>query len=289
MPELVGKIVLGTVQLGMDYGVTNSYGKPEKLEAIKILETAWEGGIRRFDTAPGYGSEEILGEFIRINGIQNEIKVLTKIPSLKNKKNYQLSIKSSLEESLDKLKSKIEVLFFHDSEDSKLLVSDEIFFENIKINYPVKSLGVSVYDPNDVEPTLICELNLACQFPANILDRRFEKNIYPLGKRYSRSIFLQGLLANPKNINHKAPQKLIDFHKKYHKIINNEGLNPLNLALSYINNCNYMDYFLIGAELESQLVEVLETKSFNLINDLTLFDSLISEISSKSLDPRQWN
>ena len=60
MFELVDKIVLGTVQLGMDYGITNSYGKPEKLEALNILETAWENGIRRFDTAPGYYSEDIL-------------------------------------------------------------------------------------------------------------------------------------------------------------------------------------------------------------------------------------
>jgi len=288
MPELVDKIVLGTVQLGMDYGVTNSYGKPEKIEAFKILETAWESGIRRFDTAPAYGSEEILGEFININGIQNKVKVLTKIPSIKNEKNYQLSIKSSLESSLDKLNSEIEVLFFHNSEDYKLLVTDKIFFKNIRKNYPIKSLGVSVYAPNDVEPTLISELNLACQFPANILDRRFEKNIFPLGKRYCRSIFLQGILVSNNISKKNTRSEVIQLQKEYHSLLSKEKIDPLQIAISYIYKNDFCDFFLIGTEKESQLKNILAIDTKILLEENESFKSFSKKVNKKWLDPRNW-
>jgi aryl-alcohol dehydrogenase-like predicted oxidoreductase len=272
----------------MDYGVTNSYGKPEKIEAFKILETAWESGIRQFDTAPAYGSEEILGEFININGIQNKVKVLTKIPSLKNEKNYQLEIKSSLESSLEKLNSEIEVLFFHNSEDYKLLLADEIFFKNIRINYPIKSLGVSVYAPNDVEPTLISEFNLACQFPANVLDRRFEKNIYPLGKRYCRSIFLQGILASKIISKKNIRSEVLQLQKDYHIMLEEKDINPIQFALSFIINSGIADYAIFGVDTVKQLKEIIGMKIYkkNKFEDEKL--SFIEEYKDW-LDPRNWN
>ena len=61
------RLVLGTAQLGMNYGIANQTGKPELATARNIVRTAWEGGIRCFDTAQGYGdSERILGIFFQI-------------------------------------------------------------------------------------------------------------------------------------------------------------------------------------------------------------------------------
>ena len=79
---IADKMVLGTAQFGMDYGIANLSGKPTKEVIFSILDLAWEKGVRRFDTAPGYGSETLLGEFIFANGLQNEAIVLTKIPSI---------------------------------------------------------------------------------------------------------------------------------------------------------------------------------------------------------------
>ena len=49
-----------------------------KKEKIKILEFAWDSGIRSFDTAPYYGNAEKIGEFIKINNLKDEIKIYTK-------------------------------------------------------------------------------------------------------------------------------------------------------------------------------------------------------------------
>jgi len=69
--NIADKMVLGTAQFGMDYGIANVSGKPTKKEIFKILLFAWEKGIRNFDTAPGYGSEKVLGEFIVAHKLQN--------------------------------------------------------------------------------------------------------------------------------------------------------------------------------------------------------------------------
>src|SRR5687768_14232655 len=62
------KIILGTVQLGLDYGINNSTGKPDSKEAFKILELAYKNGICTLDTANAYGNaEEIIGDYHKTN------------------------------------------------------------------------------------------------------------------------------------------------------------------------------------------------------------------------------
>ena len=69
-----GRLVLGTVALGLPYGL------PAKVEdrlalipaerATAVVQAAWEMGIRTFDTAPAYGCAETrLGTALQGNGI----------------------------------------------------------------------------------------------------------------------------------------------------------------------------------------------------------------------------
>ena len=111
--NITEKMVLGTAQFGMDYGITNVTGKPTKKEVFNILSLAWEKGVRRFDTARDYGSEKVLGEFITGRGLQNEAKVLTKIPSLEGSSDYRKTVRSSIEASLNHLGCPIAVSYTH--------------------------------------------------------------------------------------------------------------------------------------------------------------------------------
>ncbi|AUS05210.1 aldo/keto reductase [Pseudotamlana carrageenivorans] len=62
------KLVLGTVQLGLNYGINNQIGQPSLDKAFGILNTAFDNGIQILDTAEGYGnSHEIIGEFLKNN------------------------------------------------------------------------------------------------------------------------------------------------------------------------------------------------------------------------------
>ena len=243
--DIVEKMVLGTVQFGMDYGIANISGKPSKKEVFKILDLAWEKGVRSFDTAPGYGSELLLGEFISANGLKNEVKVLTKIPSLTDRPDYEDATKNSIEASLDKLGCPIDVLFFHNPADSQLLLKNPTLFENLLHEFPVSTLGVSVYEPQEVDDLLEYTFDLAFQFPFNVLDRRFERVNMPHGKRYARSVYLQGLLASPNALRVHAPTELLNLQKKYHENLDSHDIDPVAFAISFVAHNNVVDNFLI--------------------------------------------
>lgn len=64
------------------FGCAALTGEPTQNRALRLLETAYEAGIRHFDTAPGYGkgySERLLGIFLR--GKREKAIVATKIGS----------------------------------------------------------------------------------------------------------------------------------------------------------------------------------------------------------------
>ena len=279
-------MVLGTAQFGMDYGIANLLGKPTKKDVLSILDLAWGKGIRRFDTAPGYGSEKVLGEFIEANSLQDEAKLLTKIPSLESS-DYRKPIRLNLETSLNHLGCPIDVLFFHNPADSSLLLKDPKFFENITHDYPVSKLGVSIYEPQEVEHLSDCTFELAFQFPFNVLDRRFEQVSMPKGVRYARSIFLQGVLASENGLIEDAPEPLLNIQRNYHTLLDERKIDPIDLALSFVFYAKNIDYFLIGVDTVSQLNEIfdVEIDEFNERKDV---DFSQFEFDSKWLNPRNW-
>ena len=83
------KLILGTVQFGLDYGVNNSTGKPSKENIISILDSAYNSGIQLLDTAEAYGdSQNKIGEYH--NNSTNKFNVITKFSS--NAEGFSLNI-----------------------------------------------------------------------------------------------------------------------------------------------------------------------------------------------------
>ena len=76
------KLVLGTVQFGLPYGINNQSGVPTDDELGEIFSTAKEAGIKILDSAQGYGNaEERLGKLSK-----NEFQIITKFKNLKSPK-----------------------------------------------------------------------------------------------------------------------------------------------------------------------------------------------------------
>ena len=76
------KLGLGTVQFGIDYGISSTEGKCSLREVKKILKKASEIGVTILDTGPFYGtSEDVLGRTINLN---RSINVVTKIAKFFN-------------------------------------------------------------------------------------------------------------------------------------------------------------------------------------------------------------
>ena len=272
----------------MDYGIANVSGMPTRHEVFGILNLAWERGIRRYDVAPGYGSESLLGEFISTNGLRDEAIMLTKIPSLKESSDCKQFIKKSLELSLKNIDCPVEVMFFHDPADSKLLLENPEYFDKLMSDYPVSSFGVSVYMPHEVEELSASKFELAFQFPLNVLDQRFGRVSMPKGKRYARSIFLQGLLASPNGLRQGAPKDLVNLQKLYHDSLDEYNLDPVGFSLSFVASYEKLDFFLIGVDSEKQLMDILNFKMFEKQN-MQILDGLPINTDQQLLDPRTWN
>ena len=61
---MISRIILGTAQIGLHYGINNETGKLKLSESIALLDTAFNMGIRVLDTAEAYGNAlEIIGLF----------------------------------------------------------------------------------------------------------------------------------------------------------------------------------------------------------------------------------
>jgi len=288
MNEKIQRMVLGTAQLGSKYGIANRGEAPTEERSLQILKTAWEAGIRYVDTAPGYRSEAIIGEFVGTEGVQDEIRILTKIPSLGEVKEWKDFVHDSIEASFKSLGAeRIEALFFHDPKDAILLFQHAEFFEKVMTSFPIGALGVSVYEPNEVQRMDGCGFDLAIQFPFNVLDRRFERNEIPEGKRFGRSIFLQGLLAGAL-LRENAPAPLKGLQAAISSDCKIYGISALQLSLAYVANSDAIDFFLVGVDSDGQLKDLL---SIDLVMSETL-EQVASRwrslVSAKWLDPRKW-
>lgn len=278
------RLVLGTANLGFDYGITNSKQYSQQISR-NILRHAASRGINTFDTAAEYGkAEQLLGLTI---GSNINSRIITKIPT-RESYTYEYVLQS-LESSLEKLKQKkIFGLMFHDPEIHKKKELREISKKLLNTG-KIDHLGFSAYELDSVltakgmnpEWTIF-------QVPENILDRRLinSSELVEMANAgnyfYVRSVFLQGLLL--KNAN-ELPEKF----KKYKNIFgglqmmaDDLGVRSLDLCLSYISEIAWSSGNIIAAASLLQLDEILDSKILKM-----KFDNLES-LPKCVLDPRYW-
>src|SRR5690606_37631598 len=114
------KLVLGTAQLGLDYGIANKYGKPDQTTAEKIVKTAIVNGAKFIDTARAYGdSENVLGAILS-TGWSGRSNIITKLSPLIDESlvdiscNIECAVDSSVYHSCKALRTvSLDVLLLH--------------------------------------------------------------------------------------------------------------------------------------------------------------------------------
>ncbi len=265
----ISKFTLGTVQLGMNYGIANSTGKPDRAKSMEILGAAVAGGISSFDTAMQYGdSEEVLGEFFASDLCKLNSPVIT----TKFKISGDGSIKSSeiekeiygyVEKSLEKLKiSCIPIYMIHNAQDIiRHGPAISSAFKRLAGEGMIKKAAVSVYTCEEASEMLKYDIYEAIQIPINIFDRSFMDSglVGELHKRgkiiFARSIFLQGLfLMEPGMLkgNLKDAEEPL---RRLSRLSDSEGMSIAQLALSYIRDIEEITSLVIGVDTLAQLSE----------------------------------
>jgi aryl-alcohol dehydrogenase-like predicted oxidoreductase len=295
--KITSRLVLGTAQLGMPYGIANRTGQPDFEMAVSIIKAAWEYGIREFDTAQAYGeSEVVLGRAFLSLGISNDVRIITKLdPKLEPQQEQK--IKRAVDRSLERLQ--IPVLYgimFHREEWLDNLNGLEKTLQTLVLDGTIQHLGVSLYTPAKAVQALESDLFDMIQVPANILDRRFaDAGVFNLANEkrkqvYIRSVFLQGLLLMkpedlPANMTFVKPtlRKIDNLSAQY-------NCNRQKIALLYIKWKYPQARIIVGAETQAQLEQNLNIWEDNctLISENNEFDSL-SIIDERIINPSFWS
>lgn len=233
----MSKIALGTVQFGLNYGISNTNGQVSIDEVAKILDFCKKNNIDTLDTAQGYGdSEKVLGQFDLA-----PFKIITKLIG-----------EARLEQSLENLKlSSIYGLMFH--RENECNDTTWSLFESYKSQGMAEKIGVSVYTPNVLEDLIDRYPIEIVQFPMNIVDQSFipllpklkEKNI----EIHTRSTFLQGLLLM---------DEIPDYFNPVKNIISSIPKPRLEYTLNFGKQQKEIDKMVLGVTKLQDLQEIFE-------------------------------
>lgn len=295
----ISEFTLGTVQLGIPYGINNKLGMPNYEQSADILKTATDAGVISFDTAKGYGkSEAVIGKFFSENSADKTI--ITKV-EFDNERPDEIkdSLFHKVKDSAKVMNlSKVPVVLLHSEgyieKYGKVLIDA---LRELKAEGLVDSVGISFSDKSRLmeltDPTLFDSV----QIPANMFDNKEIisgeiKKLNDMGiSVFVRSIYLQGLFfmepsALPLKI--KSAGTAI---KKLNIIAEENNLTMAGLALSYMRMNEGISSLVLGCETKTQLKDSLSLfdlppLSKSVVNKIT---EISEEVDPVVIRPWEWN
>ena len=265
----ISPMTLGTVQLGMNYGIANGGGKPNEAQSFSVLAAALRGGVDTLDTARAYGdSELVIGRFLKTwDGPTPNI--ITKIRKLEgdSPKELERFATESVEQSLQNLGvSKVSAIMLHGAKDPLLhgKACADAMKALIDHGYTDR-VGVSVYTAGDIQSMLPYDIFSVTQVPISIFDQRLLQNgsVEALRQRgysiFVRSVFLQGLfflnpdeITDPILLEHAAPKIRL-----LRSIAQQLDMTVAQLAIAFMRDQAGITSLVLGAETPDQVTENL--------------------------------
>jgi len=254
---------LGTVQFGLDYGVSNARGPVPPDEARRIVETAGDAGIRLIDTAAGYGDcETALG---RILPPGHRFGIVTKLPGVQGGAITGRDIdrlETTFSESLSKLSTDhVHGLLLHRPMNLFLEGGGRLYdlLTGLKRGGRVEKIGVSVYGGSEIDALFSRFAFDIVQLPVSVLDQRLAASghITALHERgvevHARSVFLQGLLLmNPDDVDgFFAP--ILPLLRRYRDTLAERGLTPEEGAFGFVRSVQGIDAVVVGVTTVDEL------------------------------------
>ena len=279
---MFSKMTLGTVQLGMNYGIANDAGKPSEEKSFSILRAALEGGVNTLDTARAYGdSEQVIGRFLKTwEGERPQI--ITKIPKLQGatEKELEQFATESVEMSLENLGvNKVDGIMLHGAKDP--IIHGQACVNAVKalIDHGYTDrVGVSIYTAEDIEGMLPYDIFSMTQVPMSIFDQRLIAggSVAKLAQRdytvFVRSVFLQGLffldpdaMDDPILVEHAAPKIRL-----LRQIAAAEGMTVAQLAIAFMRDCVGVTSLVLGADTPEQVKNNIDYFSTPTLSDSTM-------------------
>ena len=260
------ELCLGTVQLGMDYGILG--GKKPSLDyAVRCLDYAVQNGITSIDTAAAYGTaEEVVGEFLRRKTVKREkLFISTKfLPNLLDEykpEDYKKVIRDNLIKSLEVLHTDyIDAYMFHSARYAFRADMLEALYEVQKEGL-ARKVGVSVYEPEEALACFASPFVSFIQMPYSVFDHRMKTSGVLDSEKNgncevtTRSAFLQGLITMKEEQVPPFLERAKPIVKRINQISQETGYSKVELAIAYVKRETAISRLVFGVDSLEQLKE----------------------------------
>jgi aryl-alcohol dehydrogenase-like predicted oxidoreductase len=259
----MSRLALGTVQFGLDYGIANRSGQISDAEAHKLIARAESCGMDTLDTAVGYGnSEQRLGE-IGVAGW----RIVSKLPSLPDNCEAGNWVADAAAGILQRLRlDRLYGLLLHRPGQLLEPRGEALFAALCRLREQgrVQKIGISIYEPAELDQ--LCDryrFDLV-QAPFNILDRRLLDSgwiarLAAAGTElHTRSAFLQGLLLMGAAERPQKFRRWSSLFAAWDAWLRDNRLTPLQACLRYSLSVPEIARVVVGVDSEAQLIELAE-------------------------------
>ncbi len=288
-------LMLGTVQVGMPYGIGAARGGIGAAEAEAILDEAWARGVRALDTARAYGeAEAVIGRWLRARKPAPAPFIVSKFPPLAAGGGAD-AVARALDATLRELNlGRIDLYLAHRGAD--LLepgIADAL--AACVAGGKIGAYGASIYDAAEGQSLLGIEGLSALQLPLHLANTEAaDSGLLEAAARrgiavFARSVFLQGLLL-------AAPDAL-DPHlaaaapalRTLEQLAQRSGTTRAALALAAVRTLPSVASIVVGVDSAAQLREILAAEA-QLVDPQAVAEALaIGRSFPRTLaDPRHW-
>lgn len=279
------KLILGTAQFGLPYGVTRTDDHVDDTTLRHLLEQTEKSGIAMLDTSPAYGTSETrLGQFNAAHTFALQTKTFGGQLDLTSKQ-----LEEQFNNSLRALQtSKVESFLVHSVKQLKGTEGKSLikYLQSLKDKGLAKRIGVSVYDADDIDTVLKMFRPDVIQLPISIADQRLvhSGHLEKLKKlditTQARSVFLQGLLLT-------NPSELPPFFREVRHMVQQLHENfstPEEACMAFVRNSGLIDEVVFGVHTGQQLKKIiLASLKTKLTGDWKKY-----MLPDNHVDPRNW-
>lgn len=295
----LSRLMLGTVQFGLEYGIANKTGCPSYETVRSIIACAYEAGVNCLDTAANYGaSEEVLGRVLDELKLKDKMIVASKVMALPDPplsaQKAERKMEKSITRSLKRLRLEVlPICLFHKEKNFCYIES----LLKLKEKGLIRHAGVSVMTAEATADILATGKAECIQLPTNVFDHRFRKagiftQAAESGKAlFIRSIYLQGLLLMPEGDILPKLAEVIPVRRRLKLLADQAGMTMADMCVRYVLSINGTTSILVGVDTLEQLRENISLfSSAPLGHDLKIaIENMVPDFPDTILMPTKWS
>ncbi|MBO9592667.1 MAG: aldo/keto reductase [Niabella sp.] len=294
-------LTLGTVGLGMNYGVFEGQEQPDAQAGTRLIARAIEAGVTAFDTAREYGRAEAL-----LAGVAQDERV-TVISKFKITKEAIGDRALAMEQAYQRVKESLRVLnisrlpvcLFHMVSDYDI---DAVCTVIPEVLSSLEQGGLIAYGgisaDNLTELRRFAELSSVrvLQIPVNIFDQRLQED--PVWEQlsrnntlvFARSVFLKGLLLrHPDELKGNLKPAAV-YLEALRSFADEAGMSVAQFCFAYVRDMKGITSIVFGADNETQLMQNIGFLDSRPIpaGILKRATACFSTVPEEILIPRSW-